>query len=1199
MHDLHVTLFGLPQVRCGNEQTIIQRRKDLALLIYLIVTSQPHSRDTLATLLWQDHNQAKARSNLRKSLSRLHSELGEKYLVASQDQVSIHPKVPIYLDIAQFRSLVRQSREHGHSTDPGPLHLCTRCEKALEEAALLYRADFLKGFNISDSNVFDEWQFFQAESLHRDLAEILEHLTKHYSYMERYDTAIEHCRRWLSLDRLHEPAHRQLMALYALSGQRSAAKRQFEECAGLLKTELEAEPEQETLQLYDAIQNKNFRGVQIKPVSAQSKPGDKDGINTSFHSQQNTHNLPVPSASFIGRARELGELVRILRDPACRLLTLLGPGGSGKTRLAVQIGSILNQDAAAPFQDHVWFVPLAQLLDPQSITGAILQSLRITGHDQGPDLREKLLGHLHGRQMLLILDNFEHLVSDDSIQLISDAASAAPLSKILITSRERLNIEGEYVFQVEGLEYPPIETLPSKPTAHTVSSAFSALQLFEQCAARVQPSFTITQDNHRAIVQICQNVQGMPLAIELAASWIEVLSPQEIHAEIVRNLDFLQSNWRDLPDRQRSLRAVFDASWSLLDKRTRPILKALCVFRTSFTREAAYAVSGASPKTLLDLTHKSWIHRLPNGRYQIHELLRQFGFQKLEKETSTLQLIQKQYCDYYVAYSASLWDAMKGSDQSRAFLGIEAEFDNLHMAWRWLLSGNSLETAIQTMLPMLFHYAELREKAPELMNMVDLALDSLSPYYGNSNELENAVILLTVKGSFFHDGYPLRYSMHDAMFPIDAASVQQAWRLSQKRGNFAELGFWGVLLAYIYGRIIDLNDGVRQIKKMIHHFERNNRSWDLATAYLHLLRLSIPYQKKSPMQFGTLTRHLSQAMNIFTSLGDAINTGHTLSLWGDLKHQQQDIKGAIQQWKSARNHFLAVDEWGTATNVLWQLCEAYIQLGDFAKAFDCCEEMAASYIEHGLKQSAVGALSKESYEKVRYGNIGEALQIRQRCIDLIEETGLAYQIAWNYWEMGEVMRVARDLDKAAEWFERSHTIFEQAQDNIGRSFYFRGMADIALETHAFDSARENFSTSVELARTVNHTWMLAYTLNGLGKSELGLRRLSSAEKHMKQALRYAIKTHDTGIALVLLSGYASLLRAQEKNEKAAELALLITGHFASWHETKMQAASLLDELGTSLPEARLKQAQKTGHALEIWKTMDGLLKKRVKQEISP
>lgn len=1163
--DLSIRLFGSPDIRSGNQQVILQRRKDLALLIYLIVTSQPHRRDKLATLFWEDQNQAEARSNLRKSLSRLKSILGEDVLLTSQDQVRVNPDYPIDLDIAQFHLRVGQFHEHAHAHNGADSTLCADCQKSLQEATQLYRADFLAGFSVSDSSVFEEWQFFQTESLRKDLAEILEQLAKWHANQQEYKTAIEYSRRWVALDRLNESAQRQLMTLYAVSGERAAAKRQFEEFKRLLKEELDVEPEEETLQL--------FRDLQKRKGYPGSGTTASDANPSSTIASK--HHFPAHPAPFIGREKELGEIISILRESPSRLLTLLGPGGSGKTRLALQVGAILDQDTTEPFRDGVWYVQLAPLTESKSILDAVMQSLRMVN-------RDTFFGEIRGREMLLILDNFEHLLDADSARLTTEILSVSPRTKILITSREQLDVEGEYVFPIGGLETPTVEALPTSKQGQNHFPISSAMQLFEQCARRVQSGFQITDENYRAIVDVCTAVQGMPLAIELAASWVEIFSPQEIYHEILRSLDFLQSNWRDLPDRQRSLRAVFDSSWNLLDKTSRPVVKALSVFRSSFTREAAQAISGASAKTLLELTHKSWIQRVSNGRYQIHELLRQFAFLKLQREQETFALIMKQYSNHYAAYAASLWEEMKGAGQRSVFSRMEVEFDNIQVAWSWLVSTGEMETAILNMLPIFFHYAELRGKSLTLIYMLNTALESLPPSRQDAQGRKHEIILRSAKGAFFRDGYPLRYSIYDSVFPIDMTSIRRAWTLAQKHGDFHKLGFWGILLSYIYGRIIHYDEGARQLKKVLPFFERTNQRWELATGYLHLLKLMIPNERHGLRHQEQFAKYVSHARDIFAALGDTINIGQIMNIWGDLAYQQQDLEGAIKNWQLARDSMLNSGEWMAATHMLWQICGVYMQIGDFGKAFEGFHKIAAIFRAHGLRLEEVSTLSKESFEKVRYGDIEEALQLRRTCLDMILEIGLTYQIAWNYWEMGEVLRVKGDITAAAEWYERSYQIFDREQDNIGRSYYFRGMGDIALGEKKYEVARAHFSTSLDPAKSANHTWLIAYLLSKLARAQMELGDVKSATRNLRSAFQHGLKALDKGVLLVTVVEYAELCNRMGKYNTAVELCSLANDHFASWHETRKQAATLLDSLQKQMPAGKYAQYRKKGCALDLW-----------------
>jgi len=596
----------------------------------------------------------------------------------------------------------------------------------------------------------------------------------------------------------------------------------------------------------------------------------------------------------------------------------------------------------------------------------------------------------------------------------------------------------------------------------------------------------------------------------------------------------------------------------------------------------------------LELAHKSWIQRLPDGRYQIHELLRQFAFEKLEREKATFGLVMKQYGNYYAAYTARLWEDMKGANQQRALSGIEAEFDNIYIAWSWLVSAKDMETAVQDMLLMLFHYAELRVKGDTLLHMLDMALASLPPYrFGQDAQTRRQeIILRSAKGAFQQDGNPLRATIPDVIFPIDTTSIHRAWTLAQKHEAFRELGFWGILLCYVYGRILEYDEGVRQLERVLPFFEGTSQAWELAVGYFLLLQLLIPNEPFGPRRKQFIT-YLSRARDIFASLGDTLSTGHIMRLWGDLKYRQQDLEGAIQQWQLARNSFLNIGEWPAASNMLWMLCDACLQIGDFQKAFEGYREIADTFREHGLRLVQISALSKESFEKARHGDIEEALQIRRTCLEMILETGVTYQFAWNYWEMGDLLRIMGDAEAASEWYTRAYQIFDKEQDHVGRSYYFRGMGDIALEKKTYESARDHFSASADLAKLTNHTWMICYALSKLARVQMELQDVKSAKKNFHDAFQYGMKTLDQGIMLVAVMEYAEFCSELGRYERAIELCSLVQNHFVSWNETKKKASILLDSIKKSLPRKHFNEVQKHGRSLDLWKTVEGLIKENI------
>ncbi|MCK4976406.1 MAG: AAA family ATPase, partial [Anaerolineales bacterium] len=360
--------------------------------------------------------------------------------------------------------------------------------------------------------------------------------------------------------------------------------------------------------------------------------------------------LPSQTLPFFGRESELEEIDRLLTDPECRLLTLTGLGGVGKTRLAIKAAGKLSKDRGNLFHDGVYFVSLAPLDDASSIVPTIAEALKFSFYEGKIGAKQQLIDYLRHKRTLLVLDNFEYLVGDDSTSLIMDILFASSWVKFLVTSRSRLNVLGEQLLPVTGLRLPEIGHDQVEPLDLQRALSYSSLQLFQGTACRVRPEFSITPVDLPSIIGICRAVDGNPLGIELAASWVEMMAPQEILAEIKSSLDFLEADLYDLPERQRSLRVVFDSSWKLLNKDEREAVQTLSVFQGGFTHQAAQEVGGISLKTLLRLFNKSWVGREPTGRFQFHELLRAYANQVLGESPTEWQLINEKHATHYCVF---------------------------------------------------------------------------------------------------------------------------------------------------------------------------------------------------------------------------------------------------------------------------------------------------------------------------------------------------------------------------------------------------------------------------------------------------------------------------------------------------------------------------------------------------------------------
>lgn len=385
--------------------------------------------------------------------------------------------------------------------------------------------------------------------------------------------------------------------------------------------------------------------------------------------------LPTPPTPFVGRQAELAALGQLVCDLDCGLITVTGPGGIGKTRLVLEVASRYR----ALFPDGVWFVPLASLSSSEFLVPTLASAVGLSL--QGPTApRTQLLNYLHTKHALLILDNVEHLL--DELGLFADILTIAPGVRMVVTSRERLHLHGEWVFELQGMPVP-------SAGENVQIEEYGAVTLFLQSARRTQASFELQDDQRTWVVRICRLVEGVPLGIELAAAWVSVLSCQEIAREIERNLDFLTATTRDVPERLRSLRAAFDYSWQLLSPEERRVLCRLAVFQGGFCRNAAEGVAGARLPQLLALVSKSLLRRDESGRYDLHEVVQQYALAHLEDDPEA-DAVRDQHSDYYLALLRDREHALKSSEQPQVLSELAWETDNIHAAWAWAIQRDKL-----------------------------------------------------------------------------------------------------------------------------------------------------------------------------------------------------------------------------------------------------------------------------------------------------------------------------------------------------------------------------------------------------------------------------------------------------------------------------------------------------------------------------
>jgi len=669
---LELTLFGSPTVRRHDQMiTGFRSSKAQALLYYLAVTGRAHTRPTLAGLFWGDQPEVAARTSLSKCLSNLRELVGDAVLVDRQT-VAFNRDHSYHLDTEHFLTGVNQP------ITPATSH-------ALQATLALYRGDFLEGFYVREAPDFEQWVLVQRAHYREAVVQGLHTLANYAEQQGDLSQAITHTRRLLTLEPWREEAHRQLMTRLARSGQRAAALAQFETCRGILDEELAVEPDGETMALVEAIRAGEFDRVTRWP--GDKVKGAQDHLITLSPGHLVISTLPVPPTPLIGRQQTLARLQPRLLHPDLRLLTLLGPPGVGKTRLSIQLADSVG-DA---FADGVVFVSLAPLRAADQVVVAIGRAL---GYQEGAghELLARLQRSLRDQKLLLVLDNFEHVTA--AAPLVGELLRAVPQLKVLATSRTPLRLYGEQEVVVSPLALPPLDALPPLPEL----AGCPAVALFIARAQAVSDSVTLDRTNMHAVAELCHRLDGLPLAIELAAGRIRLLTPQMLLDRIQNRRQLLTGGASDLPARHQTLWNAIDWSYTLLSEAEQAVLRQLAVFAGGWTLEAAEAIiepATSAPDIaqrsvlrppLLDimttLVSQSLVvadQRAGTARHHLLESIREYALDRLTEDGEAPQARQR-HAAYYIALAKlPLHDVQEHVWMDR----LEAEHDNLRVALAW------------------------------------------------------------------------------------------------------------------------------------------------------------------------------------------------------------------------------------------------------------------------------------------------------------------------------------------------------------------------------------------------------------------------------------------------------------------------------------------------------------------------------------
>jgi predicted ATPase/DNA-binding SARP family transcriptional activator len=704
---LEVKLLGQFQVLRDGRRLSIPARNAQSLFAYLLLyAGKAFRREKLAGLLWPESSEDNARSNLRHELWRLRKALetdGDSYFIIDDLEISFNPQSDYSLDVQQLESVPLESSTTG----------------ALIKALSSYQGELLPGF-------YNEWVFVERERLYNLFEIKITRLLESLESEGRWEEVLDWAMRWISISQWPEPAYRALIIAYANSGDMSKAAVTYERLTEGLQKDLGVKPSEQTQALYKWIK------TGWKPEASKKTPvwNNQNSLSSTKKStptfalpKGRRSNLPTPLTSFIGREKEIQQVQRLVSG--AKLVTVTGSGGVGKTRLAIQVASAL----AVQFRDGVWWVELASLSasavsrqrelvsQHREATGddlviqAVEKALRVP---ETPDLPiiEGILEYLNDKQLLLVLDNCEHLI-EATAYLAERILSNCPQISILATSREALGVPGEKAWLLPSL------SLPGGENSADFRNIFlsEAVSLLIERAGDILPGYQPGGTEAPYLAQICLRLDGIPLAIELAAARMNLLSVQEIAARLDRRFSLLTDGSRTALPRHHTLLAAIEWSHDLLSEPERFLFRRLSIFAGSFTLEAVEAICASQEiqgdemlsllgrlvdKSLLKVESASQDPDLAT-RYRMLETIHSYGQLKLEEAEET-NSIRNRHAEYYVGLVEAIEAEFLSQNQVRWYRLLQAENDNLRAVVAWGSESDQAECALRLVGALLWFW---------------------------------------------------------------------------------------------------------------------------------------------------------------------------------------------------------------------------------------------------------------------------------------------------------------------------------------------------------------------------------------------------------------------------------------------------------------------------------------------------------------
>jgi predicted ATPase/DNA-binding SARP family transcriptional activator len=1072
---------------------VLPTRKAQALLAYLALPlGQPHPREKLATLLWADMPDAQARGNLRQALSRIRKALSRIVgpgLIFDRESVALDAAA-VDVDVAQFERLIAEG-----SAD------------ALGQAAGLYRGDLLDGLALAE-RPFEEWLASERERLHELAVQGLGRLLTHQQKAGAAEPAVQTGLRLLALDPLQEPVHRVVMRLYAQLGRREAALRQYQHCVDALKRELSTPPEAETTQLFQQILRS--RSIQPERASVSGTAGgdlapaaiaDLRSAPSAVPEASPPTNLPAPTSELIGRAAALAEVTELLG--AHRLVTLIGAGGIGKTRLGLEVSRALLPG----FADGVWLAELAPLSDSAlvPVTVAVALGLTLLASAESP---ERVASAVGAKRLLLVLDNCEHVI-EAAARMAEALLRADPHARVLATSREPLRAPGEYVYRVLPLEVP-VEGAEDREDLLEAA----AVKLFAARARAVELRFSLDARAAAITGAVCRRLDGIPLAIELAAARTATLGLEELAAHLDDRFQLLTGGHRTALPRHQTLRATLDWSYELLPGTDRTVLRRVAVFAGGFTLEAASAVATAAElgapevvDSIANLVAKSLVLLEVTGavtRYRLLETTRAYALEKLT-ESDELDQVARRHAEYYRDFferAETEWETRPTVEWLAAY---GRQIDNIRAALDWAFSPRgdaSIGVALTAAtVPLWFQQSLMLE----CRGRVERALGSLGPRSGQDTRREMklfaalGVSLMQTKGpapdttAAWTTALEIAERLDDTEYQLRAL-----WGLWHFRVSRGECRAALALAERFYDRVVDTDNvaeglvGERMVGVSLHYLG------DHANARRHLESMLSRYVPPARRSHAIRFQYDQQ-------VATRMILARILWLQG---FPDQALRNAQSNVEDAR----AIDHALSMCYALEAACLVALWSGDLPAAGRAVAMLLDHSARHALAVWHARGRCLNGVLLIGRGELGRGLEVLGAALDELRETGfvphytaLLGTLAQGLAGVGRVPQALATIDEALARSERDEEHWCIAE-------LLRIKAELVLLEGGPGAAR-------------------------------------AAEEHFQHALDWTRRQGALSLELRCAIGLARLWRQQGRIEAARDLLGPIYGHFTEGFDT--------------------------------------------------